>query len=209
MQLNPCVFVTHAVVEPLCRQSRHCARGKQCRGNLVEDLVSESRMLHPRGQQILTSEHSTCGDDESFGRAFCQGNHQFRRYTSFLLDRVSFVCGAHVKTVKGTPFQQGRHLLYYRLYKYVFPLFEIKYLVFPRFSTKAACHRLTTLCKMLPLFMRAQDPTPCLAQLVFRSCPAPLQFNSHFHALFLNLQFRMIVIPKSRRNFYSKICQDK
>jgi len=52
-------------------------------------------------------------------------------YSSFLLDYVSFVCGAHVKTVKETPFQQGRNLLYYRLCKYMFPLFEIKYLVFP------------------------------------------------------------------------------
>lgn len=115
----------------MCRQSRHCAHGKQCSGNLVEDLVSESRMLHPRGQQILTSEHSTCSDNESFGSAFCQGNYRFHRYCSFLLDCVSFVCGAHVKTVKETPFQQGRNLLYYSLYKYMFPLFEIKYLVFP------------------------------------------------------------------------------
>jgi len=88
-------------------------------------------MLHPRGQQILTSEHSTCSDNESFGSALCQGNHRFQRYSSFLLDCVSFVCGAYVKTVKETPFQQGRNLLYYRLYKYMFPLFETKYLVLP------------------------------------------------------------------------------
>jgi hypothetical protein len=126
MQLTPRV-----AFEPLCRQSRHCAHGKQCSGNLAEDLVSESRMLHPRGQQILTSEHNTCCDNESFGSAFCQGNHWFHRYCSFLLDCVSFVCGAHVKIVKEEPFQQGRNLLYYRLYKYMFPLFEIKYLVSP------------------------------------------------------------------------------
>jgi hypothetical protein len=66
VQSKPFVFVNIVVFKLLCTLSSHYAQSKQCSGNLVEDLVSESRRSHPRGQKMLASENGTCSENESF-----------------------------------------------------------------------------------------------------------------------------------------------